>query len=377
MRLRSYLRRVAAPALKQHPAVWDAVRSADEAIERARHRAALVLPVLVRPEPRQIHVAITAHCNQRCVGCRYGRDFMAGEQLPWPVVRGLLDDAHDLGVWRVRYYGGEPLLHPDLPRMVEHGAGLGLDQYVTTNAVRLERHVDALHAAGLRQLTVGFYGVGDAYDAYVQRRGQFARVERGIAAARERYGADLRIRINWLLMRPSCSEEALDAMLAFAERYDLVVQVDLVHYSLPYFTEGPDRCLQFRPEDEPALRRVGAALVARKEAQPARFTQSLTALRSVPDWLLQGADMRVPCDSHQMLWVGADGTVQQCYVTFELGNLHRERLSAILFTEAHRRAARASFQLDCPNCHCGYDTRVERHPPTAARYGAPASGARG
>ena len=40
-----------------------------------------------------------------------------------------------------------------------------------------------------------------------------------------------------------------------AKRYDLKLRVDLVHYSLPYFTEGPDRALQFRAEDEPAIRR--------------------------------------------------------------------------------------------------------------------------
>jgi cyclic pyranopterin phosphate synthase len=368
MRLRARLRAALAPSLKRHPALWDAARSIDLQVERARHGAARLLPVLVRPEPRQVHIAITADCNQRCVGCRYGRDFMTGSRLPWPVVRDLLDDMRELGIWRVRFYGGEPLLHRDLDRMVAHAVGLGLDPYVTTNAARLAERIDGLHAAGLRALTVGFYGVGDAYDAYVQRRGQFARVERGIAAVRERYGADVSMRMNWLLMRPSCSEAALDAALAFAERYDMRIQVDLVHYSLPYFTEGPDRCLQFRPEDEPALRRVVAALVRRQRADPQRFTQAPEALQSIPDWLLRGADMRVACDSHQMLWVGADGSVQQCYVTFPLGNLHERRLRDVLFTEAHRQAARDSFLLNCPNCHCGYDTRVQKDAPTAARY---------
>jgi cyclic pyranopterin phosphate synthase len=324
--------------------------------------------VLVRPEPRQVHLAITADCNQRCIGCRYGRDFMTGSRLAWPVVRDLLDDLRELGIWRVRFYGGEPLLHPDLERMVGHAVGLGLDPYVTTNAARLDKRIDGLHAAGLRTITVGFYGVGEAYDAYVQRRGQFARVERGIAAVRERFGMDVRLRMNWLLMRPSCTEAALDAALAFAERYEMVVQVDLVHYSLRYFTEGPDRCLQFRPEDEPALRRLTDVLLERYRADPARFTQAPEALRSIPDWLLRGPDMKVPCDSHQMLWVGADGSVQQCYVTFPLGNLHERRLRDLLFTVAHRQASRDSFLLNCPNCHCGYDSRVQKDARTAAHY---------
>jgi MoaA/NifB/PqqE/SkfB family radical SAM enzyme len=366
--IRSRLRSAVGPALRQHPTVWRGLQSADATIERARHRAALTLPVLIRPEPRQLHIAITAHCNQRCVGCRYGRDFMPGAQLPLPIVRDLLDDAKHLGAWRARFYGGEPLLHRDLVKMVSHAAALGFEQYVTTNAVRLEHHIDALFDAGLRMITVGFYGVGEAYDDYVGRRGQFARVESGIAYARERYGSDLIIRINWLLMRPTCSLRALDDMLAFADRYDLAIQLDLIHYSLPYFTEGPDSCLQFRPEDEAQLRIVTDELIRQKELKPSRFTQSLLGLRSAPDWLLLGENMRVPCDSHQMLWIGADGTVQQCYVTFKLGNLHDSRLSDILFTEAHRRAARDSFQLNCPNCHCGFDTRVAKHAPAAARY---------
>lgn len=374
MSIRARLRSALGPALKQYPFLWQQIRAADLRIEQSRHAAARVLPVLIRPEPRQIHIAITADCNQRCVGCRYGRDFMTGQRLAWPVVRDVIDDAAALGIWQIRFYGGEPLLHPELERMVAYTVERGLQPYVTTNGVRLAERIDGLYAAGLRSLTLGFYGVGETYDTYVQRRGRFARVEAGIAAVRERYGADVRMRINWLLMRPSCSVEALDAMLEFAERYDLLVQVDLVHYSLPYFTEGPERCLQFTPEDEPALRRVGAELVRRKLADPDRFTQPIEALRSVPDWLLQGPDMRVPCDSHQMLWIGADGTVQQCYVTFELGNLHQQRLSDILFTDAHRRAARDSYELNCPNCHCGYDTRVLKHGPSASRYRRPVPG---
>jgi cyclic pyranopterin phosphate synthase len=362
---------VLGPTLKRRPALWQAVLAADVAVERARHTAARALPVLIRPEPRLLHVAITAYCNQRCVGCRYGRDFMPGEQLPFAVVRDLIDDAAELGIWRIRFYGGEPLLHPDLPRMVAYARARGLDPYVTTNAVLLAERIDALYEAGLRSLTIGLYGVGDEYDAYVQRPGRFARAERGIAAVRERYGADVMMRVNWLLMRPSCSLEALDAACAFAERYALKMQVDLVHYSLPYFTEGPERCLQFRPEDEPRLREVVDELVRRKLADPERFNQPVEGLRSIPDWLLRGPDMRVPCDSHQMLWVGADGTVQQCYVTFRLGNLHEGRLRDMLHTPAHRQAARDSFQLNCPNCHCGYDTRVAKHGPSAARYARP------
>lgn len=371
MTLRSRLRRVLAPTLKRYPRIWKGILSADAALERTRHSAAAMVPSLIRPAPRNIEIAITAHCNLRCVGCRYGREFMPGSQLAWPMTRDLLDDAKALGIWDVRFYGGEPLLHPDLPRMVGHAAGLGLQSHVTTNAVLLRQKIDDLYAAGLRSITIGFYGTGARYDTYVQRKERFAQVEAGIAAVRDRYGSDVTMRINWLLMRPSCNLDDLGAAVAFAERYDLKIQVDLVHYSLPYFTEGPDRMLQFREEDRPAVNRVVAELIRLKAERPGLFNQSLTGLRSIPDWLLLGERMRVPCDSHQMVWVGADGTVQQCYVTFRLGNLHEQRLSAMLFTATHRQAAQDSFALNCPNCHCHYDRRVQKHGPSRARYALP------
>jgi cyclic pyranopterin phosphate synthase len=78
--------------------------------------------------------------------------------------------------------------------------------------------------------------------------------------------------------------------------------------------------------------------------------------------------MRVPCDAHNMVWVGADGTVQMCYVTFRLGNLHEQRLRDMLFTATHREAARDAVAVNCPNCHCKYDRRVEKHSPSAKAY---------
>ncbi|MCC7052479.1 MAG: radical SAM protein [Gemmatimonadaceae bacterium] len=368
MRFRASMRAWLVPALKKRPRVWSMVRKTDLAVERTRHSAARMLPVLIRPQPRQLHVAITAHCNQRCAGCRYGREFMQGHQLSLQMVRHLIDDAADAGFGEVRLYGGEPLLHPDLPAMVAHVIARGMRPYVTTNAVLLRHRIDALYEAGLRNMNIGFYGVGDAYDSYVHRHRSFDRVEAGIKAVRDRYGMDVNMRINWLLMRPSATLADLDAACRFADRYQLRIQVDLVHYSLPYFTEGPEGALQFRPEDRPQLECITADLLRRQREQPDLFVHADLGLRAIPDWIMNGAGMRVPCDAGNMAWVGADGTVQLCYVTFRLGNLHEQRLSAMLFNATHRQAARDAFTLDCPNCHCGYDTRVLKDATAARRY---------
>jgi molybdenum cofactor biosynthesis enzyme MoaA len=370
MTIRSQLQAKLGRWLRNYPRVKAWAIQADTHVDLLRHTAAVALPVLIQPQPRNLTIAITANCNLRCVGCRYGRDFMPQQQLPWPLVRELLDDAKQAGITSVRFYGGEPLLHPDLPKMVAHAHSLELRAYVTTNALLLAAKVDELYAAGLRDFTIGFYGVGEHYDAYVQRPERFARMEASLAGVRERYGMTINLRLNWLLMRPSCNLEALEAAWQFAEKYAAPMQIDLIHYSLPYFTEGPDRCLQFRPEDRPAIERVVAELLRLKQTRSEMLSQSELGLASIPDWLLKGAAMRVPCDKYQMIWVGADGTVQLCYVTFKLGNLQEQRLRKMLLTPAHRQAARDAFAVSCPNCHCSYDARIQKHLPSRRHYQA-------
>jgi molybdenum cofactor biosynthesis enzyme MoaA len=293
---------------------------------------------------------------------------MPGEQLSLEEVCTLLDDAKAAGVELVRLYGGEPLLHRDLPEMVRHAVDIGLPTYITTNGMLLRQKIDALFAAGLRNITIGFYGTGEDYNAYVQRHDPFKRLLEGLDYARERYGKALSLQLNYLVMRPSCRIEALHDAWAIVEKYDMTLNTDLIHYSLPYFTDGTEGDLQFRQEDRPIIREFVAELAQLKRAQPSRVRESLVSIHSIPDWLLKGPDMRVPCDVNKLIWVGADGTVQLCYVTFKLGNIRERRLRDMLFTPEHRAAAQNSFQLNCPNCHCEREARIQKHIPSRLRY---------
>jgi MoaA/NifB/PqqE/SkfB family radical SAM enzyme len=329
-----------------------------------RHRS------VIGPDLRDLYISLTANCNFRCRACLYGRSFMPGHQLPWSLGAPLLDDAKALGFHSVRLYGGEPLIHRDIEKYVERIAANGMNMWLTTNGLLLDRKIDRLFAAGLRRASVGFYGVGEAYDHYVQRRGAFEAVERSVAGVRRRYGADrLPMHLDWLLMRPTGTPDSVEATLRFARRYDLSIFVNLIHYSLPYFlSDDTEAKYSFREADRPALDEVVAILLDAKRRDPDLMRNSERGLRSIPDWLILGPAMRVPCTGYDMVWVGPDGTVQMCYVTFKLGNLHAQRLSDMLLTDAHKGFARDAFALNCPNCHCGYDKRVQRHAASRSRY---------
>lgn len=368
MKLRNRLISLLRPLYRRYSHLKQFGRFLDTSADLIRHSAAAVLPQIIQPDPREIYITMTANCNLRCKGCRYGRDFMPGAQLPWSILKGLLDDCKQLNIRSVRLYGGEPLLHKDVVRATEHAVNLGLNPWLTTNGIRLKDKVDDLYAAGLRDISVGYYGTGKDYDEYVQRQSRYGDLEGGVSYLRHRYGMNIRLSLGWVLMRPTCNEQSLSGLWEFASRYNAPIGVSLVHYSLPYFTEGPDRELQFRPEDRPAIEKIVEELIRLKRMRPQLFSQSEMALRSIPDWLLKGPGMRVPCDRYRLIWVGADGTVQLCYVTFKMGNLYEKRLAQMLFTPQHTEFARDAFRLNCPNCHCSYHSRIETHAPSRWRY---------
>jgi cyclic pyranopterin phosphate synthase len=354
---------------KSVPATAPILKAGYRSSERMRSSLASHWPQTIRARTEKITIAITAHCNLRCQGCKYGRDFMPGAQLPFDMVEKLLEDAAAAKIPAVRLYGGEPLLHPDVVRMVETATRLGVGCYMTTNALILDQKIAALHAAGLRKVTIGYYGENGAFDEYVQRPGRFARLVESLENTRAMFGPDeLDIQLNFLLSRRSATIEAVDELVAFARRFQAKIHVDVVHYSLPYFQEGPERELQFRPEDRPAIDRVINHLLRLKAAEPLLLTESAPALAAFADWAMEQQGMRIPCDARKLLWVGADGSVMLCYVTFPLGNLHERRLSEMLYTPQHHHAARDAFLLNCPNCHCEAGSRVEKHPPSFRKY---------
>jgi MoaA/NifB/PqqE/SkfB family radical SAM enzyme len=366
---RNLLRKGTGVMLRSHPKLRDASVRLETALLRHEQMIAGSIPALIQPRPHLIMFAVTSHCNLRCQGCRYGRDFMPGSQLSWEHMKLALDDAKEAGIYKVRLYGGEPLLHPRLADMVAHCRSLGMVPGVTTNAVALASKIDSLYEAGLRDISIGFYGTGDSYDAYTQRPGRARKMEEGIAAVRTKYGDQVHMQINWLLRRQTCDLTSLMDAVDFALKYNTTLQVDLVHYSLPYFTEGPDRFLQFRPEDRQQINIVIERLLELKAKYPEMIRHTPEAIRSMPDWLLLGPGMKVPCNARDMIWVGADGTVQLCYVTFKLGNLNEKRLRDMLFSDEHVAASRDAFALRCPNCHCSAGERIMRDTTSFRKYG--------
>jgi radical SAM protein with 4Fe4S-binding SPASM domain len=138
------------------------------------------------PPPEELQIEVTGACNLRCRMClvSYRPELSRSEgALSFETFRELVDNAP--GLRRITLQGlGEPLLAPDLDRMIEHAAGRGIEMGFNTNAMLLTpRRADRLVRAGLAWLHVSLDGARAGTYESIRGRASFARVAENVRAA--------------------------------------------------------------------------------------------------------------------------------------------------------------------------------------------------
>jgi len=137
--------------------------------------------------PRSVRISVTDRCDYACTYCRPSRNdgYVERRLSPqdWKLVfQGLFDS----GVRRVRFTGGEPLLHPNLLEIVGHLHDMGLeDLALTTNASQLARLARPLRDAGLQRLNISIDTLDEERFRRMTRGGRLRDVLAGIDAAVE------------------------------------------------------------------------------------------------------------------------------------------------------------------------------------------------
>lgn len=142
---------------------------------------------------RDLRVSLTDRCNLRCSYC------MPAEGLPWlPTPQVLTDDevirlvgvaVVRLGVRKVRFTGGEPLLRRGLADIIGGVAAFRTDEdrppelSLTTNGIGLDRRIESLAQAGLNRVNVSLDSLDRERYAAVARRDRLDDVLAGLAAA--------------------------------------------------------------------------------------------------------------------------------------------------------------------------------------------------
>jgi len=144
------------------------------------------------------YIQVVRHCNHFCGFCSnpttpYTHDFSS--------MRVLVDDFVERGYFGVILTGGEPTLHPELPKIAAYAAERGLHVRVITNGHRLAdpSFARALAEAGVSLVHVSIYSVKPEIEA--ELRATRGTLDRAFAALDAAHEAGIEININCVINR--------------------------------------------------------------------------------------------------------------------------------------------------------------------------------
>ena len=159
-----------------------------------------------------IRVSVTDRCNLRCIYCtaKLVPRLTHDDILRYEEIHQVVQAAAGLGVKKIRLTGGEPLVRPELNKLVELLSHVeGIDEIsLTTNAILLGKYAAQLKAAGLKRVNISL----DTFKAdkfrYITSQDKLKDVLGGIEAARN---AGLNpVKINMVVVRGVNDDELLD-----------------------------------------------------------------------------------------------------------------------------------------------------------------------
>jgi cyclic pyranopterin phosphate synthase len=159
-----------------------------------------------------LRISVTDRCNLRCVYCMPPGGIVKQSHhaiMRYEEIAEVVQVAAEYGVKAVRITGGEPLVRPELYKLVRMIADIPQieDISLTTNAMLLEKQAPLLVDAGLKRVNISLDTLQEQKFKHITRYGSLDQVWRGIESA-EHSGLSP-IKINTVTMRGINDDEIL------------------------------------------------------------------------------------------------------------------------------------------------------------------------
>lgn len=106
-----------------------------------------------------MRISLTDKCNLRCIYCMPDIDYKCSKSnftMPSEAIIRIVKAAASIGISKIRYTGGEPLIYKDLPKLIYETSNIPniKDVSITTNGMLLESRLKELIKAGLKRINI-------------------------------------------------------------------------------------------------------------------------------------------------------------------------------------------------------------------------------
>lgn len=303
--------------------------------------------------PTHIHLVLSDLCNQDCHFCSYrmtggfASENFADEQgnknparfIPTEKAIEILDDCAELGVKAIEFTGGgEPTVHADHVRIMQHAQALGLQTGLVTNGVRLKDH-DVFRNLDWLRISLDA-GSPETYET-IRASKAWPKVMLNLSMAgtfeKPYYG------VGFVVTRENYAE------IVEATKIAKDAGADYIRLSAMFSVEGSGHY-------DGILTAIRAARMVAKELESETF-KVVDLFGDRIDDLDQGQPDYSFCGEQQfVLYIGGDQKVYTCctnaYTTHgEIGDLKKQRFASWLLS--HRR-----YDFDARKCHhCQFNAK--------------------
>ena len=173
-----------------------------------------------------VRIAVNEKCNLRCIYCmpENGVPFKPENNLLNPdEIKQLVNILASLGVKKVRFTGGEPLLHNDIIELIQTAAFTpGIRSvHLTTNGVLLKSKISELQDSGLTGVNISLDTLDSEKFEQITRRKSLYNVMSGLDAVLA--SGRFKTKLNVVVMR-NFNEDELDRFVGMTKHRDIVVR---------------------------------------------------------------------------------------------------------------------------------------------------------
>jgi cyclic pyranopterin phosphate synthase len=176
-----------------------------------------------------IRVSLTPKCNLSCIYCHKEGEKSPKEQLTAEDIAEILRVAAKFEIRSVKFTGGEPLLRPDLVRIVQ-SVPAGMESSLTTNGTLLADLAHDLKTSGLRRVNVSIDSMNPETYKKITGVDNLSDVLEGISAALD-VGLTP-VKLNMVVL-DGINDNEIEDFLAFVRgNRNLVLQlIELMHFN--------------------------------------------------------------------------------------------------------------------------------------------------
>lgn len=258
-------------------------------------------------------IEIIQRCENHCIHCSSCSCKTSKAILPYDEVEKVIVGLQRLGIQRVCFSGGEPLLHPEIEKMVQCASTLGIEPNIYSSGICIvsgeaasipEDTLLKLKESGLTRIMYNFQSVCE--ERYNQITQTVGHLPLAIESLRKTLRCGIEAEIHFVPMK--CNLCDIESIIHFAEK-EHVNQVSFLKM-MPH-GRAKDNLESIYINDSENLNLQQQLLNLRDEGLPIRIGLPLSLQDSVP-----------PCHAvKEKLYIKFDGSVFGCeafkYIDFK------------------------------------------------------------